>query len=307
MVSVVSHAGIGAPCCCDAVLGINLGTYQNVVEDCSTPKGYRYRRKPGELTTLLPLAFLNTVGRSSVSTHPDTPLPLPVPLLPLPPPPPLPLPPLPSTHNTTQHNTTQHNTTQHNTTQHNTTQHNTTQHNTTQHNTTQHNTTQHNTTQHNTTQHNTTQHNTTHKTHETHETHKTHKTHIPQTNTHIHLHMARFLCFCTHSSLLFSSCPPPSLSLSFCPLLSAIGKEEIKCHNKVDKMNRVDLPDSLRLLKKISDEAEILLEQRRLQEEDVWNIFEQHMESWECTEKNIYSIYDKDWLMNQSSDPKGNL
>ena len=40
----------------------------------------------------------------------------------------------------------------------------------------------------------------------------------------------------------------------------------------------VDLADSIRLLKKSSDEAKILLEQRRLQEEDFCNIFEQHME-----------------------------
>ena len=39
-----------------------------------------------------------------------------------------------------------------------------------------------------------------------------------------------------------------------------------KCQNKMDKMNRVDVADSLRLLKKISDEAELLLEQTRLQD-----------------------------------------
>ena len=37
-------------------------------------------------------------------------------------------------------------------------------------------------------------------------------------------------------------------------------RTEVNCQNTVDKMNRVDLADSLRLLKKISDETEFLLE-----------------------------------------------
>ena len=64
--------------------------------------------------------------------------------------------------------------------------------------------------------------------------------------------------------------------------------------HKVDKMNRVDLVEGFRQLKRVSDEAEILLEQRRLQEEEVWFIFEQHMESWEPTEKTLDSIFEKD-------------
>ena len=31
----------------------------------------------------------------------------------------------------------------------------------------------------------------------------------------------------------------------------------------------------------MSEEAEVFLEQKRLQEEEVWNILEQHMRSWE--------------------------
>ena len=43
------------------------------------------------------------------------------------------------------------------------------------------------------------------------------------------------------------------------------------------------------------DEAEILLEQRRLQEQEVWNVFEQHMESWELVEKKIESVGENAW------------
>ena len=39
--------------------------------------------------------------------------------------------------------------------------------------------------------------------------------------------------------------------------------EELKCQNKVDKMNRADLADSLRQVKKVSDEAEIILETQK--------------------------------------------
>ena len=69
---------------------------------------------------------------------------------------------------------------------------------------------------------------------------------------------------------------------------------KLKCHQTVDKMNRFALADSHRLLKKISDEADVLLEQRRLQEEEVRNIFEQHMESWEPAEKKIESIVEQE-------------
>ena len=47
--------------------------------------------------------------------------------------------------------------------------------------------------------------------------------------------------------------------------------------NKVHKMNWVDLVDSLRLLKKMSDEIGIL-SSGRLQEEEVLIVFEHHME-----------------------------
>ena len=67
----------------------------------------------------------------------------------------------------------------------------------------------------------------------------------------------------------------------------------------------VDLADSVRLLKKSSDEAEILLEQRRLQEEDFSNICEQHMESWKPTQKTTDPTCEKAWQMNQSSEIKG--
>ena len=53
-------------------------------------------------------------------------------------------------------------------------------------------------------------------------------------------------------------------------------------------MNRVDLADSLRLLKKISDEAHLILEPERLPEEGVWDIFEWHRESWEPTENRFH-------------------
>ena len=56
--------------------------------------------------------------------------------------------------------------------------------------------------------------------------------------------------------------------------------EELRCQTIVDKMCRVDLADCLGLLKKISDEAELLWLQEA---EEVWNMFEQHMESWEPT------------------------
>ena len=49
---------------------------------------------------------------------------------------------------------------------------------------------------------------------------------------------------------------------------------DTECQNTVNKKSRVDLADSLRLLNKIGDEAELLLEHRRLQEKEVWNIFE---------------------------------
>ena len=81
--------------------------------------------------------------------------------------------------------------------------------------------------------------------------------------------------------------------------------EDVSCQNTVDKMNRVDLADCLRLLKKISDEAELLLEQRRLQEEVVSKNFEHHLESWDPTEKEIESIDEKAWRMHQRSDIKG--
>ena len=78
--------------------------------------------------------------------------------------------------------------------------------------------------------------------------------------------------------------------------------EELRCQTIVDKMCRVDLADCLGLLKKISDEAELLWLQEA---EEVWNMFEQHMESWEPTEKNIDSMYEKAWQVNRSSDKKG--
>ena len=55
--------------------------------------------------------------------------------------------------------------------------------------------------------------------------------------------------------------------------------EELRCQSKVDTITRTDLTDSLRQLKKIRDEG-ILEEQNKLreeEEEEVWNMFEQHM------------------------------
>ena len=54
-----------------------------------------------------------------------------------------------------------------------------------------------------------------------------------------------------------------------------------KCQNKMDKMNRFDLADSLRLLKKMTDEAE-LVGKERLQEVAIRKVLEQHVESWEA-------------------------
>ena len=53
------------------------------------------------------------------------------------------------------------------------------------------------------------------------------------------------------------------------------------------------------------DEENMLVEQRKLQEEQVWKMVEQHMESWEPTEKKVDSIAEKAWQMNQSSESKG--
>ena len=38
------------------------------------------------------------------------------------------------------------------------------------------------------------------------------------------------------------------------------------------------------------DEEELLVEQRKVLEDEVWKMFQQHMESWEPTEKNIDSV-----------------
>ena len=43
--------------------------------------------------------------------------------------------------------------------------------------------------------------------------------------------------------------------------------EELKCQNKVDKVTRTNLADSLRELKQISDERKVILEQKKLQEQ----------------------------------------
>ena len=57
--------------------------------------------------------------------------------------------------------------------------------------------------------------------------------------------------------------------------------EELKCRNKVDKTTRIDLADSLREFKQVSDEAEVILEQKRVQEEEPWKILGQLMDSWD--------------------------
>ena len=80
-----------------------------------------------------------------------------------------------------------------------------------------------------------------------------------------------------------------------------------ECHNKVDRVTRTDLADCLRQLNEIIDEAERLLEQRRLQDEEVWKMVEQNS-VWKLgrpTEKNIDSIAERTWQMTQSSDTTG--
>ena len=82
--------------------------------------------------------------------------------------------------------------------------------------------------------------------------------------------------------------------------------EELKCQVVVDKITRTYLADDLRELKKISDESVVLLEQERLQEEDVWKIVRWPIETWETTQRTIVAITEKVWKLSQRSDTKGN-
>ena len=61
----------------------------------------------------------------------------------------------------------------------------------------------------------------------------------------------------------------------------------------------MDLTDSLRELKKVSDEAEVTLKQTRLQEEEVLKILGQHMETWEAAEGNIEARAESAWPLTQ--------
>ena len=74
----------------------------------------------------------------------------------------------------------------------------------------------------------------------------------------------------------------------------------------MDKITRTYLTDDLRELKKISDESVVLLEQERLQEEDVWKIVRWPIETWETTQRTIVAITEKVWKLSQRSDTKGN-
>ena len=61
----------------------------------------------------------------------------------------------------------------------------------------------------------------------------------------------------------------------------------------------------LQKLKKVSEESEVILEQKRLQEEEVWKVLEQHMETWEPAERKIEAIAEKAWQLTQRSDTQG--
>ena len=66
--------------------------------------------------------------------------------------------------------------------------------------------------------------------------------------------------------------------------------EALTCQSKVVKTNRVDLADGIRLLEKVGNEAELQLEKRRIPEEEVRQSIEQHVNSWEPTEKTTDSV-----------------
>ena len=67
------------------------------------------------------------------------------------------------------------------------------------------------------------------------------------------------------------------------------------------------MADSLRELKKIDDEAEVILEQRRLQEDEVWKILGQHMEAWEAAERKMEPSQRKCEGCTKSSDTEGKI
>ena len=78
--------------------------------------------------------------------------------------------------------------------------------------------------------------------------------------------------------------------------------EELKGQVKVDKATMVDLKDSFRAWLNMSDEAEVISEPKRIQEDEVRQCFERHMETWDPTERKVEAINEKVWTLSQSSD-----
>ena len=81
--------------------------------------------------------------------------------------------------------------------------------------------------------------------------------------------------------------------------------EDLTCQNKVDKQTRIDLVETPREFEKESEEAEVIMEQKRIQEEEVWKILQQHLESWESAKRHIEAMAGKAWQLTQSSGTKG--
>ena len=89
--------------------------------------------------------------------------------------------------------------------------------------------------------------------------------------------------------------------------------EELRTQGSKDDKNRKVPVDGLRRLKKIRDEEEELkkitdelLERRRIQEDELWQVFEDYMQRHGITQKERSTALQNThaWQMNQSSDTK---
>ena len=60
----------------------------------------------------------------------------------------------------------------------------------------------------------------------------------------------------------------------------------------METVKELTWPKASKCFNKASEQAEVILEQKRTQEEEIWNILEQHVESWEPAEK-IEAVADK--------------
>ena len=69
--------------------------------------------------------------------------------------------------------------------------------------------------------------------------------------------------------------------------------QEVKCQVGADKATKADLKDSFRAWTNICDEAEVILEQQRFQEDEVKPCIELPMETWEATENKVEAVNEK--------------